>query len=338
VENSDALRNRRPFLVARARILREIRAFFDRRGFLEVETPRLVVSPGMEPHLHAFAVEGQPRRYLPTSPELHLKRLLAAGYERIYEMARVFRAEEHGKHHLSEFTLLEWYRAGVDLAALMDDCEGLLRHLAVAGASDLSELGVAEPFDRLTYREAGRRHTALDLADFLPAAGVAGLHAAIAGRGIHTAADDDWDTLVTRLFIERVEPHLGRARPCFVTEYPATQAALARIRPEPGWPVAERFELYVAGVELANAFFELTDVDEQRRRFVAWQHERREHGHEVYPIDEAFMAALAAGLPESAGIALGVDRLVMLATGAPDVGSVVAFSSRGQRGQIHTGG
>jgi len=334
VHSTDSLRTRRPLLAARAHILREVRAFFDSRGFLEVETPRLVVSPGMEPHLHAFAVEGQPRRYLPTSPELHLKRLLAGGYERIYEMGRVFRAEERGQHHLPEFTLLEWYRAAAGLPALMDDCEGLLRHVVAAvappaGAASvcLRDLRVGEPFERLTYREAMRRHTAIDPADFPPAAGVAPLRVAIAALGIHTADDDDWDTLVTRLFIDRVEPHLGRARPCFVTEFPATQAALARIRPDAGWPVAERFELYVAGIELANAFFELTDVEEQRRRFVAWQGERRRLGREVYPIDEAFMAALAAGLPESAGIALGVDRLVMLVTGAPDVASVVAFST-----------
>jgi lysyl-tRNA synthetase class 2 len=332
VENTDALRDRRPLLVARARTLREVRAFFDERGFLEVETPRLVGSPGMEPHLHAFAVEGQPRRYLPTSPELHLKRLLTAGYERIYELGRVFRAEERGRYHLPELTLLEWYRTGVGLAALMDDCEGLLRRVAAAvappmevGAVCLRDLALGGPFERLTYREAVRRHAAIDLAEFPPTDGAAPLRAAIEGLGIHTADDDDWDTLVTRLFIDRAEPHLGHARPCIVTDFPASQAALARVRPDAAWPVAERFELYVAGIELANAYCELTDAAEQRRRFVAWQAERWRLGREVYPIDEAFMAALAVGLPESAGIALGVDRLVMLVTGAPDVASVVAF-------------
>jgi len=333
VESPDALRTRRPLLVARARILREVRTFFDERGFLEVETPRLVVSPGLEPHLHAFRVEGPARRYLPTSPELHLKRLLADGYERIYELGRVFRAEERGQYHLPEFTLLEWYRTGSGLSALMDDCEGLLRRVAAVAAQPtgattvrVRDMVFGDPFERLTYREAVRRHAAIDLAEFPPAAGTAPLRAAIEGLGIHTAGDDDWDTLVTRLFIHRVESHLGHVRPCFVTDFPASQAALARVRPDPGWPVAERFELYLAGIELANAFCELTDAVEQRRRFVAWQGERRRLGREVYPIDEAFMAALAAGLPESAGIALGVDRLVMLVTGAPDVGSVVAFS------------
>jgi len=333
VESPDALRTRRPLLVARARILREVRTFFDERGFLEVETPRLVVSPGLEPHLHAFRVEGPARRYLPTSPELHLKRLLADGYERIYELGRVFRAEERGQYHLPEFTLLEWYRTGSGLSALMDDCEGLLRRVAAVAAQPtgattvrVRDMVFGDPFERLTYREAVRRHAAIDLAEFSPAAGTAPLRAVIEGLGIHTAGDDDWDTLVTRLFIHRVESHLGHVRPCFVTDFPASQAALARVRPDPGWPVAERFELYLAGIELANAFCELTDAVEQRRRFVAWQGERRRLGREVYPIDEAFMAALAAGLPESAGIALGVDRLVMLVTGAPDVGSVVAFS------------
>jgi lysyl-tRNA synthetase class 2 len=328
----ETLRDRRPFLVARASVLREVRAFFDARGFLAVETPKRVACPGLEPHLVAFSVTGEPRRYLPTSPELHLKRLVAAGYQRIYEMGRVFRRGERGRHHLPEFTLLEWYRTGSGLAALMDDCEALLRHLAatvepptVPGAVCLRDQPLAAPFARVTYRAALRSHAGIDPAEFLSDREVAPLRVAIRRLGLHTADDDDRDTLLTRLFVDRVEPHLALTGPCFVTEFPASQAALARVREDPTWPVAERFELYVGGVELANAFHELTDPVEQRRRFVAWQEVRRGLGGEVYPIDEAFMAALEAGLPPCAGIALGVDRLVMLVAGAPDVASVVAF-------------
>ena len=190
----------------------------------------------------------------------------------------------------------------------------------------MRDLAVGEPFARVTYREAVWRHATLDLADFPPADGVTPLRTALAALGIHAAEGDDWDTLVTRLFIDRVEPNLGREKPCFLHDFPASQAALARVRPDPAWPVAERFELYCGGVELANAFCELTDGEEHRRRFAAWQEERRCLGREVYPIDESFMAALEAGLPDSAGIALGVDRLVMLVTGAPDLASVVAFA------------
>ena len=326
------LRERHPFLIARASLLREIRSFFDGRGFLAVETPKLVACPGLEPHLDAFAVGGEPRRYLPTSPELHLKRLVAAGYERIYEMGSAFRRGERGRHHLPEFTMLEWYRSGSGLAALMDDCEALLRHLAATvepprtpGATSLRDQDLAAPFARVTYRAVLDRYAGIDPADFPPTVGPASLRAAIDRLGLHTADDDDRDTLLTRLFVEKVEPHLARTGPCFVTDFPASQAALARVRDDPGWPVAERFELYVAGVELANAFDELTDPVEQRRRFMEWQDERRAAGAEVYPIDEAFMAALETGLPPCAGIALGVDRLAMLVAGAPEVASVVAF-------------
>jgi len=327
---------RRPFLEARAALLREVRGFFAEAGFLEVETPRLVVCPGLEPHLDAFAIEGAPRRYLPTSPELHLKRLLAAGYERIYELGRCFRAEEAGPLHLAEPTLLEWYRTGATLDDLMGDCEALLRRVATAVAPPagaaaarppLRETVGEAPFERLTYRDACRRLAHLDPADF-PEGEPARLRAAIEALGLHTAADDDRDTLFERLWIDRVEPHLGVARPCFLTDFPATQAALAEVRPDPVWPVARRFELYVGGVELANAFFELTDAAEQRRRFRAWQAQRARLGREVYPLDEPFLAALEAGLPACAGIALGVDRLVMLATGAADVATVTAFGSR----------
>jgi len=328
---------RRPFLEARAVVLRELRRFFAEGGFLEVETPRLVACPGLEPHLDAFAIDTTPRSYLPTSPELHLKRLVAAGYGRIYELGRCFRAEEAGELHLAEPTLLEWYRTGATLDALMVDCETLVRRVAAVVAPvpgntsvrpPLAELDLATPFERLTYRDACRRFAHLDPADF-PEGEVARLAAAVQERGLHPAVDDDRDALLERLWIDRVEPHLGVARPCFLTDFPASQAALAEVRPDPVWPVAARFELYVAGVELANAFYELTDALEQRRRFLAWQGERARCGREVYPLDDAFLAALEHGLPACAGIALGVDRLVMLATGAADVAAVTAFGSGG---------
>lgn len=334
---ADELAARRPFLEARAATLAELRAFFAAAGFLEVETPRLVVCPGLEPHLDAFAVDTAPRRYLPTSPELHLKRLVAAGYERIFELGRSFRAEEAGPLHLPEPTLLEWYRTGATLDDLMGDCEALLQRVAAAvappagkaeGRPPLAALSLADDFERLTYRDACRRHALLDPADF-PEAETGRLRRAVAALGLHTAADDDRDTLFERLWIDRVEPHLGVARPCFLTDFPASQAALAEVRADPGWPVALRFELYVGGVELANAFYELTDANEQRRRFAVWQEARAALGREVYPVDNAFLAALEAGLPACAGIALGVDRLVMLATGAADVATVTAFGSGG---------
>ncbi len=324
---------RRPFLEARAALLREVRGFFHEAGFLEVETPRRVLCPGLEPHLEAFAIEGVPRRFLPTSPELHLKRLVAAGYERIYELGRCFRAGEAGPLHLAEPTLLEWYRTGATLEALMGDCETLLRRVAaVAGPPPgvaparppLATLDLTAPFERIPYRDAVCRFAGLDPADF-PEGARARLRAAVADLGIHTAADDDRDTLLERLWVDRVEPRLRALGPCFVTEFPASQAALAEVAGDPVWPVARRFELYVAGVELANAFFELTDAVEQRRRFRSWQEERAALGQEVYPLDEAFLAALEEGLPPCAGIALGVDRLVMLATGAADVATVTAF-------------
>ncbi|HBB41287.1 MAG: EF-P lysine aminoacylase GenX [Nitrospirae bacterium CG18_big_fil_WC_8_21_14_2_50_70_55] len=324
---------RRPYLEARAATLAVLRRFFAEGGFLEVETPRLVVCPGLEPHLDAFAVATTPRRYLPTSPELHLKRLVAAGYERIFELGRCFRAEEAGTLHLAEPTLVEWYRSGASLTDLMGDCEQLLRRVAAAVAPvggaparpPLAALDLVPPFTRLTYRDGCRAFAGVDPADFPEVGGVACLRAVLADLGLHTAADDDRDTLLERLWIDRVEPHLGQTRPCFVTDFPASQAALAAVRPDPVWPVAQRFELYVGGVELANAFFELTDASEQRRRFTAWQTQRGWSGREVYPVDEQFLAALAHGLPACAGIALGVDRLVMLATGGPDVASVVCF-------------
>ena len=321
-EDAD-LPRRLPLLRRRAAILAATRGFFGERDFLEVETPTRVVCPGMEPHLAPLpAGEG---RWLITSPELHLKRLLAAGAPRIFELARSFRGDERGETHLVEFTMLEWYRAFEGLDALVADVSGLLRAAALAAGADPSRVpgcDLSLPPERLTVREAFRRLAGIDLAAMreLPA-----LRAAAEAIGVRTAPDDDWDEIYFRIFLERVEPHLGRGRITVLEEYPASQAALSNVRPDPEWPVALRFEVYAGGMELANAFDELTDPAEQRRRHEADRAYRLAHGLPAPDLDEAFLAALEAGHPPAAGIALGVDRLVALALGERDIRRVVAF-------------
>jgi len=300
-------------LRARARLLARIREFFAHRGVLEVETPALSVAAATDPHLESFPfqVGGPGRRYLHTSPEFPMKRLLAAGSGPIYQLCKVFRQGEYGRYHNPEFTLLEWYRPGFDTHHLMDEVEALLQTLLDTGPAA----------ERLSYAEAFQRHLAIDPhsadADALRArAREAGL------EGVELGVDrDGWlDLLLTH----RVEPHLGRGRPTFLYDYPASQAALARIRP--GQPaVAERFELYLEGVELANGFYELGDAVEQRERFAADNAHRERLGLPVVPMDEHLLAALEAGLPDCSGVALGVDRLAMLAVDASALEAVIAF-------------
>lgn len=302
---------KRPALSARAAVLDRIRAFFSARGFLEVETPARVLNPGLEPHLVAFPAgrdrDGLERRLI-TSPELHLKRLLCAGYERVFELARAFRDEEHGRLHLSEFTLLEWYRAYQNLEAIAADLAALLPELATAAGRDprnaIPGADLTRPFTTITYAQAFRQYAHLE-----PWA----------------LTIDDRE----RAFIERVEPRLGCDGPVLLLEYPPDVAALARLVPPSDgaeWPlVAARMELYLGGVEIANAFDELTDANEQRARHLEDQLARTSAGQHVPPLDEGFLAALAWGMPPSAGVALGVDRLIMLLTGATDIGEVRAF-------------
>jgi lysyl-tRNA synthetase class 2 len=327
--------DRRPFLVGRARITAAVRAFFAYRDFVEVETPILQVSPGNETHLHAFRTEliaadgtAQPR-YLHTSPEFTAKKLLAAGEERLFVLARVFRnGERTGLHH-PEFTMLEWYRARETYDALMGDCAELLGVAAqAAGAhafrySDLTADPMAEP-ERLTVTEAFDRFAGIDLAASLGPDGQTDrdtLWHAAREAGIRVASDDVWADVFTRVMVEKIEPFLGIGRATILAEYPVSEAALAR--PKPDDPrFAERFELYVCGVELANAFGELTDAAEQRRRFQTWMDEKQRIYGERYPIDEDFLAALAV-MPEASGIALGLDRLVMLATSASRIEQVL---------------
>ena len=316
--------DRLPFLMARNRITRAVRRWFEARDFTEVETAALQVSPGNEAHLHAFATQalttaGEGRAmYLHTSPEFACKSLLASGESAIFTLAKVWRNRERGPLHHPEFTMLEWYRTAKPYETLMDDCAALLATAAEAAATrTLSFRGIeADPFaepERLTVAQAFDRHAGIDVFGDLPAQAAA--------KGIRTAADDTWADVFSRLIVEKVEPNLGHGRATILCEYPTSEAALAR--PKPGDPrVAERFELYACGVELANCFGELTDPAEQRRRFEIEMDEKQRLYGERYPIDEAFLAALAQ-MPPASGGALGFDRLVMLATGASRIDQVL---------------
>src|SRR5215469_8887524 len=323
----DALARRRPHLDARGRILQVTREVFAARGFTEVETPALQISPGLEPHLKAFATllerpgEGTAPRFLHTSPEFAMKKLLVAGLPRIFQLAHCFRNGERGATHHPEFAMLEWYRAGASYLDLVADCEALLR---ATGARLFAWQGRVcdphAPWERLTVADAFARYCGIDVlatADDLDA-----LAAAARPLGIAPHEGDSWEDLFFRIFLALIEPKLGIGVPTVLYDYPISMAALARAKS--GDPrLCERFELYACGLELANAFGELTDAAEQRRRFAADQAKKRALYGEAYPIDEDFLAALEFGLPQSAGIALGFDRLVMLASGAPHIEDVL---------------
>ena len=323
---------RRPALEARAAVLRAVRAYFAGQGFLEVETPTRVPSPGQEVHLDAFPAGVG--RYLITSPEYPMKRLVASGLPRIVQFCRCFRAEEDGPFHQPEFTMVEWYRADGTLADLMQDCETILEAAARAVGSwpDVlvpenrrgeggETLSLARPFARTTVRGLLRQHAGIELRGD---ESEAELRALAAHAGCKVAADAAWDDVFYQVFLDRIEPSLGVARPTFVLDWPRPLAALAR--PKPGDPLTvERFELYAAGLELANAFGELTDPVEQRRRFEAELATRHQRGKAVYPIDEKLLAALAH-MPPTCGIALGFDRMLMLVLGASSIREVLAFA------------
>jgi lysyl-tRNA synthetase class 2 len=326
---------RRVSLEARSRILAAWRGWFTAQGFLEVETPALQISPGNETHLQVFATElltpegDRMPRYLHTSPEFAMKKLLVAGLPRIFQFAHVFRNGERADAHSPEFAMLEWYRAEADYATAMQDCEALVRMAcSVAGTTSLQFRGRSAspeaPFERLTVAEAFHRHTGIDLLATAPdptAPSFPLLAAAARAQGIEPHPGDSWEDLFFRVMLDRIEPHLGMGRPTILMEYPVFLAALARQKPDDP-RVAERFELYACGVELANAFGELTDPVAQRRRFVADMDRRAQIYGDRLPIDEDFLAALTYGMPDSAGVALGIDRLVMLATGAESVEAV----------------
>jgi elongation factor P--(R)-beta-lysine ligase len=342
----DRIAARRANLAARGRILGAVRDFFAGEGFIEVETPALQISPGLEPHLRAFATTlNDPRdgaakpRYLHTSPEFAMKKLLAGGMTRIWQLAHVFRDGERGATHHPEFAMIEWYRVGATYLDLMDDCEKLLRAaqaaVAVPSRRGGDEFGgliwrghtadVNRPFERLSVAEAFVRHAGIDILATAPdpaCPDLALLAAAAETIGIAPHPGDGWEDLYFRIFLDRIEPHLGIGAPTILYDYPVSMAALSRRKPD-DQRLAERFELYVCGLELANAFSELTDPAEQRTRFFADQTRKTSLYGETYPIDEDFLAALEHGLPDCAGIAFGFDRLVMLCTGARSIEEVL---------------
>jgi lysyl-tRNA synthetase class 2 len=298
-----SLSRKRTTLAARARIIDGIRKFFIKGGYLEVETPLRIPAPLPESHIDAIAADGW---FLHTSPELCMKRMLAAGYERLFQICRCWRAGERGSFHLPEFTMLEWYRTGANYLDLMDDCEALIRSVAtglgLAGTVDYRgmhiEIGGAWP--RISVREAYRRYTGISMEQALE--------------------EDRFDEEM----VQAIEPMLGLDRPVFLYDYPAEKGALARLKKaDPS--VAERFELYIGGVEIANAFSELIDADEQRTRFVQEAAYRHSMGKTPYPVPERFLAELPT-MPPAAGIALGVDRLVMVLLDAASIDEVVAFT------------
>ena len=297
------LSRRRPALEARSKVIRSARQFFYEEGFLEVETPLRIPAPAPEAHIDALQADDW---FLQTSPELCMKRLLAAGYERIFQICRCWRSGERGRFHHPEFTMLEWYRSGAAYTQLMADCELLVKAVAVAvGSPEVIPRGESRvqlqlPWERLTVRDAFGRYTSLSMEEAL--------------------ADDRFDELM----VTAIEPELGIGTPTFLCDYPAQHAALARLKADDP-TVAERFELYIGGIELANGFSELTDPDEQRRRFDAEESLRRSQGRAPYPEPVRFLEALSQ-MPASAGIALGLDRLVMVLLDAATIDEVVAFT------------
>lgn len=309
------------------------RAFLAAESFLEVDPAALQVSPGNEAHIGAFSTEilddsgVKTNLYLHTSPEFAAKKLLAAGEQRIYYLGHVFRNGERGRLHHPEFTMLEWYRAGEPYQRLVEDCMGLLAAtVTAAGSRDLSFRGhVADPFaepEILTVAEAFTRYADIDLLAALNGdqTGREALSEGARAHGIRVTGDDSWSDIFSKIMVAKIEPWLGHGRPTVLMDYPASEAALARLQDDPRF--AERFELYACGVELANGFGELTDPVLQRHRFEAEMAERRRVYGEAFPIDEDFLAALAI-MPQACGIALGFDRLVMLATGASHIEQVV---------------
>ena len=323
VWHPESLAARLPFLQRRATLTRAVRGFFHERSYTEVETPYAVPAPGEEVHLRAFATNRehpdgtQESLWLHTSPEFAMKRILVAGAGPIFQFARVWRNGEASPLHAPEFTMLEWYRPGADMDALIDETTKLLRSVLPpivhcrGIATDLSRC------ERLTVGGAFTRYIGVDLLGIGEDAG-----ALATAAGVRLRDNETWEDLFFRLLLDRIEPNLGRQNPTFLTHWPTAQAALARR--DPADPrVAERFELFVCGIELANAFVELTDPVEQRARFVV-ERERRHamHGPD-WKLDEDFLAALEHGMPPSAGIALGFDRLAMIASGADRIGQVL---------------
>jgi lysyl-tRNA synthetase class 2 len=318
----DSLAARMPFLRRRGLLTAATRGFFEARGYTEVETPYAVAVPGEEVHLGALRTEaadahGNRRSlWLHTSPEFAMKKLLAGGAGAIFQLARVWRNNEGSLRHSIEFTMLEWYRPGLPFEGLMDETEALLRAVLPPVVHSGGVETALDRFERVTVAEAFAQYGA---GDVLGTAGDA--HALAASAGARLREGEEWEDLFFRLLLERVEPHLGQERPTFLTHWPVAQAALARRDPV-DHRVALRFELFVCGMELANAFEELTDPEEQRARFMVDRVRRHAMYGPDWPLDEELLAALRV-MPPSSGIALGFDRLAMLAAGADRIDQVL---------------
>ena len=321
-------------VLERAALLRALRSYFDQQGFVEIDAPAMATCPGLELHLDAIEVsvrEGMggamQQRYLVTSPEFHMKRLLSAGFERIYSLGKAFRSGERGVWHNPEFAMLEWYRAGERYPAIVDDLLTLLPLCARAiakvrasrGAVVADAFALGEPL-RISFTEAMGRWAGLDIRDV----DLAGLRARAQAAGLDVRQGDDKADILMQAMVERVEPQVPKDRVVVIDRWPECLASLARRDPEePG--TAERFEVYVRGIELANGFTELVEPAEQRARFEADLAAREKAGLPTYPIDERFLSALAEGCPPAAGVALGVDRLLMVLGGYDDIDQVLAF-------------
>jgi len=333
----ESFAQRRPHLAARQKVISAIRAYFDGQDFAEVDTPALQVSPGNEVHLQAFKTAFRDPHggddqtlYLHTSPEFSMKKLLVAGEPRIYQIAHTYRNAEKSSSHHPEFSMIEWYRTYSDTKAIMQDCIALVRSCAKqVGRTQFEANGLScDPFaewEILSVAQAFRNYANIDLLATAPnplAPDAALLRKAMEPLGLHMAEDDSWDDLFFRVMGEKIEPFLGKDRPTFLCDYPISMAALARPKPEDP-RLAERFELYMAGYEIANAFGELTDADEQERRFKADMELKEKLHGERFPIDADFIQALRCGMPPSSGIALGLDRLVMLCAGAEKIEDVL---------------
>ncbi|MEZ0226446.1 MAG: EF-P lysine aminoacylase EpmA [Alphaproteobacteria bacterium] len=343
-----------PYLQERARIFGEIRAFFDARGYLEVDTPALQTAPCMEAHIQAFKTEllsadRQSKRamYLHTSPEFAMKKLLVAGLPKIYQLAKVFRNAEGSSWHSPEFTMLEWYQRGMDYKDMMEETADLVRHvLKKPVVAEGRSCDPRQPWEKITVVEALRKYADIDIIDHLPRhpeqsegsspgkiprsarndkleAPLEYLRAEAKRIGVYVSPHDDWENALLKILMEKVETRLGSPAPAIIYDYPVSMAALSRPKPEDP-RFAERFEVYVCGIELANAFGELTDAKVQRERFLADVALRKKVYGDDYPVDEDFLRALEFGLPACSGNALGVDRLVMLATGADNIALVQA--------------
>jgi lysyl-tRNA synthetase class 2 len=337
----DQFARRAPFLKARGAILTALRAWFGQNGFVEVDTPALQISPGVEAHLRAFTTTleepfglGARQMFLHTSPEYAMKKLLAAGVPRLFQIGHVWRNEARSPVHHPEFTMIEWYAVSEDQNVLMTQCADLVRAALAAVPHDLSRgcltfgtqtADPTGPFERVTMAEAYARYAEIDLLATLGADGSPiprALLAACRAGGIAAADGDTWEDMFFRIFVDRIEMHLGIDRPTLLVDWPAPLAALARIDPN-DQRIAQRCELYVAGLELGNGFVELTDPAEQRRRFETDLATKVALGAPGYPIDDDLLAALEHGLPASVGMAVGFDRLVMLATGAETIADVL---------------